>query len=157
MDTKIFSNDVFFEEIVARVNEGEFVYILAKGHSMTPFICNNKDKVGLEKPDGDSCSKGNVVLAKIEGGRFILHRVEVVSGDLVVLRGDGNVYSRESCRRKDVLAEAKVVVKNNRPIKKGSFKWKCYEYIWPSNSLVRRALLGIARRLPWKKNKLLRR
>ncbi|MDR1518044.1 MAG: hypothetical protein LBS52_08140 [Dysgonamonadaceae bacterium] len=147
MKTKVFPNDVFFEEVIARVNEGEHVYIHAKGYSMTPFILNNKDKVVLAKPDETSVAKGNILLVRLNNGRFILHRVESVSGDEIVLRGDGNVSGREHCRRENVLAEVAGIIKNNRSIKKGSPRWKRYERLWPSNSLARRILLMIYRKI----------
>jgi hypothetical protein len=157
MITKVFPNDVFFEEVVSRVREGEHVYIRAKGYSMTPFIRNNKDKVGLVKPDERSFYKGNILLVKLTDGRFILHRVETISGDEIVLRGDGNTVGREHCSRKDVLAEVADVIKNGRTIKKGSPRWKRYERLWPSNGLIRRIILAIDRRLPGRqseKNKI---
>ena len=154
MNTIVFPNDVFFEEVAERIANGDDVYIRPKGFSMTPFIRNEQDKVGLTKPNDNSFQKGNIILVKLSDTRFVMHRIENVSGEIVTLRGDGNVYGREICYRKNAIAEVIEVVRNGKSIPKGSFLWKCYYRFWPKNSFLRRIILGIDRRIPRKASKL---
>ncbi|MCR5710227.1 MAG: S24/S26 family peptidase [Bacteroidales bacterium] len=103
------SNESILGEAVAFVNEGIAVTLLVKGRSMLPFIQGGRDSVVLVKP-GD-ISPGDVVLARIGGVRYVLHRVIESTPGKVVLMGDGNIRGTETCRPQDVLARAVEVVK----------------------------------------------
>jgi hypothetical protein len=51
-----------------------------------------------------------VVLARIDGRRYVLHRIIEVTADRIVLMGDGNIRGQEICRPEDVLARADEIV-----------------------------------------------
>lgn len=144
--TKIVRSDVFFDEIAEQIAIGEKVIIRAKGESMRPFIRNGCDKIVLEKPGEEGLKKGNIVLARVSDGRFVIHRIEKVEKNSLVLRGDGNLAIREVCRLQDVIALATTVVRNDKAIEKGSIRWNCMSRLWPSGSFLRRLLLGLNRR-----------
>jgi hypothetical protein len=145
--TKIVRNDIFFDEIADRLDIGEKVIIKAKGESMRPFIRNGCDKIVLEKLESEDLKKGNIVLARLSDGRFVVHRIEKVEKEGLVLRGDGNLSTREVCRFQDVVAQATAVVRNGKMIAKGSIRWKWQGWLWPSSVFLRRLLLGLDRRL----------
>lgn len=144
--TKIVPNDVFFDEIADRIATGEKVIIRAKGESMRPFIRGGCDKIVLKKLESENLKKGNIVLARISDGRFVVHRIEKVEKDSLVLRGDGNLSTREVCRFQDVVAHATAVVRHGKMIAKGSIRWKWQGWLWPSGVFLRRLLLGLDRR-----------
>ena len=95
-------------EAVRLVNEGLSVTMLVKGRSMLPFILGGRESVVLTRPG--AIKPGDVVLARIDGSRYVLHRVMEVSEARVELMGDGNLAGREVCRPEDVLARADEVV-----------------------------------------------
>ena len=95
-------------EAVRLVNEGLSVTMLVKGRSMLPFILGGHESVVLTRPG--TVKPGDVVLARIDGKRYVLHRVMDVSEERVVLMGDGNLRGQEICRPEDVLARADEVV-----------------------------------------------
>ena len=95
-------------DAVSLVNEGMAVTMLVKGRSMLPFILGGLESVVLTKPG--EIREGDVVLAHIDGQRYVLHRVMSVSPGRVVLMGDGNIRGQEVCRPQDVLARADEVV-----------------------------------------------
>ena len=102
------SDELILSEAVRLVNEGMAVTLLVKGRSMLPFIFGGRDSVVLTRPG--EIREGDVVLARIGGQRYVLHRVMSVSDTRIELMGDGNVAGREICRPEDVLARADEVV-----------------------------------------------
>lgn len=147
METRVIQNNLFFQEIASRIAEGERVRMRAKGNSMLPFIRDSKDEVVLEKPNKRSFQKGRLLLVQLSDKRYVLHRVEKIENNAVLLRGDGNLSILETCTVSDVIAEAIAVMRGGKEIKVGSFKWKLYGYLWPQNAFLRRVGLGVYRRL----------
>ena len=126
METKIIQNEPFFREVASRIAEGERVRIRAKGNSMLPLIRDGKDEVILEKTTDRSFKKDRLLLVKLIGERYVLHRVEIIADNLIVLHGDGNLSVFETCTREDVIAEATEVIRNGKGIRLGSTRWNLY-------------------------------
>ncbi len=112
---------------------------------MLPFIHGGKDSVLLRK--ADELKIGDIALAEISEGRFVIHRVEKIEGETVILMGDGNLVGRERCRRKDVIAIAVKIIKSNREIDCQSQKHLRNAEIWKRLLPIRKYLLAIYRRL----------
>lgn len=138
---------MFFLEIAERIVEGERVRIRAKGNSMLPFIRDAKDEIILEKPNKQSFQKGRLLLVKLSEERYLLHRVRKIDDTHILLHGDGNLATLETCTHNDVVAEATTVLRNGKAIKIGSLRWNLYRYLWPRNLFLRRVGLGIYRRV----------
>ncbi len=148
MDVKQINNSLFFEEIGNRLSAGKQVRIYAKGNSMLPLIRNNgKDEIVIAPLSEDSIRPGNLVLARVNDGRYILHRIEQVEGNRITLRGDGNVYGREQCTADRVMGEAIRIIRGRRIINKGDALWQYARHWWPAHPLLRRIILGIRRRI----------
>lgn len=147
METRVIQNKLFFQEITNRIAEGERVRMRAKGNSMLPFIRDGKDEVVLEKPNKQSFQKGRLLLVQLADKRYVLHRVEKIENNTIILRGDGNLSILETCTVDDVIAEAIAVMRGGKEIEVGSFKWKLYRYLWPGNHFLRRVGLGVYRRV----------
>lgn len=141
------TNDVFFDEILRHIRGGKKVRINAKGQSMLPLIRECRDTIILESLANDERKSGSIVLAQLSDMRYVLHRIERIEGEKVILRGDGNPYSRECCDICQLLAEATAVECSNRRIAKGTFRWWCAQHLWPRNGHIRRVLLYVIRRL----------
>ena len=98
------TDEQILTDAVRLVNEGLAVTMLVKGRSMLPFILGGHDSAVLTRP-GD-VKPGDVVLAHIDGRRYVLHRVIEIEGERVVLMGDGNIRGTEACTTADVLGTA---------------------------------------------------
>ena len=117
------------------LGEGREVSFTPTGSSMLPFIHGGKDSVTLRLlPD---IKVGNIVLARLKGPRYVLHRVVGMDGDSLSLMGDGNLGHGEKCAGADVLGT--VVAINGRKPSRGIF--------WRTLKPIRRYLLAIYRRI----------
>ena len=146
-------NALFFQEVSVQIADGKQVIIRAKGCSMLPLLRDGKDKLVLKKTVPSSLRRGCIVLARLDDGRFVIHRIERLSDGIVVLRGDGNYYARETCMPSDILAEATAVVRREKVYPKNGFLWLCVRFLWPSSPLLRRLFLALNRRIS--RNKIL--
>ena len=102
------SDNEIIQSAIKLVNEGLRVTFPVKGFSMLPFIIGSKESVDLVKPE--NLQVGHVVLAWVEGCRYVVHRIIEIKGDQVVLMGDGNIAGVEHCQLSDVAALAINVV-----------------------------------------------
>jgi len=141
---KTVTDELIISDAVRLVNEGMAVTLLVKGRSMLPFILGGIDSVVLTRPG--EVRPGDVVLARIDGKRYVLHRVMEVSDKRVELMGDGNLVGREVCRPEDVLARADEVVKGDgRHVRLDTPRQRRAARLWRRLLPVRRYILFIYR------------
>ena len=145
MQTKTVPNAELIPAIGKLVEEGQEVIFKPKGMSMLPFIRGGRDSVLLRK--ADELKVGDIALAEIGEGRYVLHRIEKIEGETIVLMGDGNLVGRERCRREDVMAIAVKIIKDRREIDCQSQKHLRNAEIWKRLLPIRRYLLAIYRRI----------
>lgn len=107
--TQILPNAMLLGEVSSLLLEGRSVVLMTKGNSMLPFIRGGKDSVELLRRI--PFKVGDIALARLPDGRFVLHRIIELS-DTVILKGDGNLDSTESCSPDDLSG---VVVRIVRP------------------------------------------
>ncbi len=139
------SDDQIIGDAIRLVQEGMAVTMLVKGRSMLPFILGGQESAVLTQPG--EIKTGDVVLARIDGRRYVLHRVMEVSADRVVLMGDGNIRGQEVCRPEDVLARAdEVVGADGKHRRLDTPRQKRRARIWRRLLPVRRWLLAIYKR-----------
>lgn len=142
MTTNI-SDNVIIAEAIRLVNEGVKVTFPVKGRSMLPFIVGGRDSLILEKPG--KLQVGQVVLAWVDGYRFVVHRVESLSGKKVTLMGDGNLGQREYCELPDVKAVATYVVTGKRRRSLNTRGHRFAAWWWVRLCPIRKYLLFIYR------------
>ena len=111
-DELLLANEPFFTEVAYMLSQGRCVTIRAKGDSMFPFIVGGRDRVVLAK--SNDIGVGDIVLARLPGGRYVLHRVYRVEGDGFVLMGDGNLQATERCRKEHVQGKAVRIIRDDR-------------------------------------------
>lgn len=128
------------------VGEGVSVTFPVRGFSMLPFIVGGRDSVILQRPG--NLRVGDVVLAWVEGERYVVHRIIQIAGERVTLMGDGNIVGVEHCRLSDVKAIATHVVKPSGRHRSLQSVWMMRAARWWfAVRPVRRYILGIYRRL----------
>ncbi len=139
MDKKVVANEVLLEDAAALMNEGREVTLKPLGCSMLPFIRGGRDSVRLKKmPD---VAVGDMLLVRLEGPRYVLHRLIAVDGDRLTLMGDGNLAGTETCTKADVLGTLVAIERGSRVVKPGNGLW------WRRLKPFRRYILAIYRRI----------
>lgn len=139
MDKKVVANEVLLEDAAALMNEGREVTLKPLGCSMLPFIRGGRDSVRLKKlPD---VAVGEMLLVRLEGPRYVLHRLIAVDGDRLTLMGDGNLAGTETCTKADVLGTVVAIERGSRVVKPGNGLW------WRRLKPFRRYILAIYRRI----------
>lgn len=138
--TKQFANAQLIPQFVEMINQGHTVTFKLKGYSMRPFLENGRDSVVLKKHDSINC--GDVVLAEVKPGVYVLHRIVDIKGDTITLRGDGNLGT-EQCTLDDVRGIAVAFYRKQRhqPDYTSGRKWRLYSAIWTRLLPLRRYLL----------------
>lgn len=139
MDKRIIANEVLLEEAATLMNEGREVTIRPLGNSMLPFIRGGKDNVRMKKLP--SVAVGDMLLVRLPGPRYVLHRLIRKEGDRLTLMGDGNLAGTESCQEADVLGTVTAIERGSRVIIPGSGRW------WRTLKPFRRYILAIYRRI----------
>ena len=137
----------FIEEALRLVQKGVTVTFPVTGQSMLPFIIGGKESVILHSPGG-LVDVGDVVLAWVDGNRYVVHRIIRIDGDRVTLMGDGNVAVTEHCRLNDIKARVTHVVDAKDRTHYLYNRWRMLgAKVWYWLRPIRRYLLAIYRRL----------
>ena len=133
-------------EAIRLVEEGVSVTLPVDGRSMLPFIIGGKESVILQQPKQPQI--GDVVLALVEDGRYVVHRIIRIDGDHVTLMGDGNLVGTERCTIANIKALATHVVDAKGKMHQIDTPWRRRAaQLWWHLRPVRRYLLAIYRRV----------
>ena len=145
-DKLILPNEILLSKAAQVVAEGKIAIIPLKGQSMYPFIHGGIDCVELSLPS--ALKVGDIILAEIRPGKYLLHRIYQFTGDDgIVLMGDGNLYNKEYCVRSDVRAKALVAIsKNGKRRRLDSSSMKIFAKVWKFCLPIR----GLLLRICWK-------
>ncbi len=136
----------FIEEALRLVQKGVTVTFPVTGQSMLPFIIGGKESVILHRPG--LIDVGDVVLAWVDGNRYVVHRIIKLDYDRVTLMGDGNVAVTEHCRLNDIKARVTHVVSADNKKRDLYSRWRVRAAkVWYWLRPIRRYLLAIYRRL----------
>lgn len=136
----------FIEEALRLVQKGVTVTFPVTGQSMLPFIIGGKESVILHRPG--LIDVGDVVLAWVDGNRYVVHRIIKLDYDRVTLMGDGNVAVTEHCRLNDIKARVTHVVSADNKKRDLYSRWRVRAAkLWYWLRPIRRYLLAIYRRV----------
>ena len=135
-ETHIVANKVLLTEVCNALLEGKKVRLRSRGDSMRPFIRDVVDVIILA-PVG-RLRKGNIVLARIDGDNFVIHRIVNFSKDKVILAGDANLFVEEICDRKEVYGIAEGILRDGKEYSLISYKSVLLAYVWRLTLPLRR-------------------
>ena len=143
----IVDNDEFFPQVVALLEKGQRVTIPVKGYSMLPFIRGDRDLVELVAADPAGVQRDDIVLFHYQG-RWILHRVLHVAGNMATIQGDGVWRGWEVCPVDQIHGKV------SRILKKGTLPMDPYAadmlrkvHAWQRLGWLRRYILALYRRI----------
>jgi len=140
------TDDIIIEEAIRLVGEGVSVTLPVNGNSMLPFIIGGKESVILQQPV--ELQVGDVVLAWVKGGYYVVHRIIAIDGDAVTLMGDGNLAVTEQCAVSDIKARVSHVVDADGRRHEIDNLWRrCAARLWWHLRPIRRYLLALYRRV----------
>ena len=139
-EKRIVPNEILLAAAGELLEEGKDVTLLVKGNSMLPYLHNEEDSICIRKMP--SVAVGDIVLAQIAPGHYVVHRIFALDGEAVTLMGDGNIRGTESCTKADILG---TVVSFIRPSGRTVIPGK--GRIWRAFLPVRRYILFIHRKL----------
>lgn len=133
-------NDVLLPFVVEQLKAGHTATLPLRGRSMRPFLEDERDKALLQIVD--KYEEGDAVLAEINKGHFVLHRIIKIEGTNVTLRGDGNL-ANEYCQLADLRAKAIGFYRKGRNALDScdGLKWRIYSWWWTRLYPIRRYLL----------------
>lgn len=134
-------NHLLLPEVEQLLKEGIEVTLKVKGNSMLPFIEGERDSVVLTKTNNPQ--KGDVVLARLDNGSYVLHRIVAIRSDEFILMGDGNLRGTECCCKSHISGKVVKIYRDGRFIEMDScFKHSQYS-IWYRLRAFRRYLLAV--------------
>ena len=140
------TDNEIIEEAIRLVREGVSVTLPVNGNSMLPFIIGGKESVILHGPG--LTDVGDVVLAWVDGCRYVVHRIVRIDGERVTLMGDGNLVGTEHCLLNDIKARVTHVVSADNKERDLHNRWRMHAAkLWYWLRPVRRVLLAIYRRV----------
>jgi len=154
METRTLSipNKELLGEVKRTIAEGRRAKIRVKGNSMRLFLESERDLVTLVPVEAEEIKLRDVVLAEIAPDHYVLHRVIAMSGQHITLMGDGNVKGTEHCLRQHIVARVSEFYRKGRskPDLTTGKKWRIYSSLWLALKPLRRIILGIYRRQPFR-------
>lgn len=154
MSSKIsIDNTSLFPHIVSMLNDGHSVKLLLRGNSMRPYLVHERDYALLSKIEQKTLANGqimpdvkvgDVILAEVSPGHYVLHRLIGIEGNHITLLGDGN-YNPEYCTLADIRGRATAFLRkgSNQPETVTSLKYKMYSAFWMHTRPLRRYMLAL--------------
>lgn len=141
------NNDIFLSKIREMLKSGEHksVSFVVRGNSMNPFLVCGRDQVVLSPPAPPTI--GQVVLAEYKPKVYALHRIIKIEGDVITMRGDGNLLSqKETFKAEDIVGTAVAFIRKGKRVDTDSREWRIYSTVWHCLRPIRRLLLSFHRR-----------
>lgn len=152
------NRDIATADITKLLEEGATFKIVVRGYSMLPLLGFGHDTIVLRRVNTSEDIAGRIAMFRNEKGRIVVHRIIGIRDGIVSLRGDGNLYQVEQCKREEIIAVLESVVRENgKEINCSSHRWQRAERLWLNTPLwMRRYALAILRRVADFKGKIRR-
>ena len=112
---------------------------------MYPFIRGDSDVMVIAP--ASTLHKRDIVLAKVNGDRFVIHRIIRIDGCHILLMGDGNLFGHESCDTTDVYGIVESVIRNGKILRLTSFQGRTLAIARRLSLPLRRIFYKIRNRL----------
>ena len=104
---------VIIKELLENDNKAIFTI---SGYSMLPFMGSYRDSVLLSKKNFENLKKGEIILFKLDCGKYILHRIYKVTDEGYLTMGDGNLHYDGIIRSDQVIGVVEKIYRKNKEI-----------------------------------------
>jgi len=130
------------------VGDSERFEMVVTGRSMLPLLGFGRDSIVMRRVGIEEPILNRIAMFRVPSGKIIVHRVIDVANDVVSLRGDGNLYQIEKCRRDEIIAVLEQVVRHSgKRVSCTTRLWRFRERMWLCQPLiVRRYALAVMHR-----------
>lgn len=133
--------------IVEKTKSGGTATLTARGTSMMPMLCDNKDVITLSQKPNKLKKYDLPLYVRKETGQFVVHRIhKVLSDGTYVISGDNQTAMEYGITYDDVLAVVTEFSHNGKKHSTNELSYKLYCRLWCVYHLIRRSIL-----LPTKK------
>ena len=124
-----------------------FIIVPIKGTSMNPLFYEKRDKVYIEKYDGNyALKKGDVVLYQRESCEYVLHRLIKTVNGAYVFCGDNHYILEYGVQDSQILGVCTGYFKYDKYIDfKKSLKYKIYKNTYAKSFFIRKLYNKIKR------------
>lgn len=129
--------------IIEKTKSGGTATLTARGTSMLPMLCDNRDVVTLsQKPE--KLKKYDLPLyVRKATGRFVVHRIhKVLSDGTYVISGDNQTAMEYGITYNDVLAVVTEFTHKGKKHSTNDLSYKLYCRLWCFYHLIRRSILS---------------
>lgn len=151
--TQVFAAAQLAPMIQQVVESGGAFPLVVTGHSMTPTMKPQRDKVFLVSPKTRQPKKKEIVLFRREDGTYVLHRI--IGGDKagrLRINGDAQNWT-EWITPEQIIAVVEAVERNGKKFSCDSAKYRCYVWFWGFSRPFRPFLFRVNRLLRGRKKR----
>lgn len=145
---RVVDTAAYVEMLRGLTEEGHEVSMLVSGSSMSPFLIHLRDTIYFKKPDRP-LRAGDMVFYRRDSGRYVMHRILRVRGDVYDIVGDAQTQVERGVRRDQIFGLVTRVRRKGRMIEPGSFWWTFFARVWtkviPLRPLAARAYARLIR------------
>lgn len=110
------SNHEFFALAKEMLQQGKSVDIRVKGNSMRPFLFDGETVTVAPILPDSVLSEGLIILTDTSFHKVMMHRICRIEGDIITMRGDGNLIQRESVHRSQIFGIVETFTRKGRTI-----------------------------------------
>lgn len=141
-------NAALFHEVEAWLADSHPVTLKAVGSSMWPFITGGRDEVVIQPySPRQPLQRGEIVLARLSEGCYVLHRILRIDADRITLLGDGHWKQREYCSPASIIGRVSTIRRNGHSIDCAHPAERFRARLWMQLLPIRRYLLFLGRRM----------
>lgn len=126
---RIMKNGVYLPVITELLSEGRDVILPVIGHSMSPFLRHERDRV-IISPKESKLKRGDIAFFKRESGQYVLHRVWRLTDEGVYFNGDAQIWTEGPIVRENIFGVVTQVHRNGKWIDKSSGVWFFFSSLW---------------------------
>lgn len=137
----VLSPEELIPSLLELLEETDNVPLVISGSSMTPFLVHHRDTVYLSKVRRP-LKRGDMILYRRTGGRYILHRIYRTEPNAYTLVGDAQTALERGIAPDQVLAIVTTVRRKGKLLQPGSFWWEFFRLVWIRLVPLRPAILA---------------
>ena len=133
----VLPNQEFFQCVEQMLQQGKEVEIAVKGQSMRPFLKHGEKVIVAPLTHHTLLKRGMIILARTADGTVMMHRIFRISGEQIVMKGDGNLYQTEYIKTNHILGIVSSVYRKGREVSLYTCPQRWTAWCW-RNLLIRR-------------------